>query len=206
MADRARLDKIVDNMNVQIQKVIYGGRVPDDIERALHGGESVDDVLQEAVIALLSCDPDSLRESWEALSVRIARNKAVDAVRRATKGRRPRGPDPDAPDEVAVVSFDAAEHDLHLADEASSPEETFMIAQQELVLLRLARDRLTDRERTVYFGIHFQGRTRADLATEVGLTPQGAGQMYVRIAKALDAEARTDPAFPTTRIPEGRTT
>lgn len=205
MAERAQLGKILDNMNVQIQKVLYGGRVPDDVERALHGGESVDDVLQEALIALLACDPDELRESWEALSVRIARNKAVDAVRRATKGRRSRGSDPDSPDEVAVVSFDPGEQDVHHASEGRSPEETFMIAQQELVLLRLARDRLTDRERNVYFGIQFQGRTRAELADEVGLTPQGVGQMYVRIAKALDAEACRDSAFPTTRLPEGRT-
>jgi RNA polymerase sigma factor (sigma-70 family) len=205
MAERARLDNILDNMNVQIQKVIYGGRVPDDVERALRGGESVDDVLQKAFIALLAYDPDELRESWEALSVRIARNKAVDALRRATKGRRPRGADPDTPDDISVVSFDAGEHDLHHAGEDTSPEDTFMIAQQELVLLRLARDRLTDREKTVYFGIQFQGRTRAELADEIGLTPQGVGQMYVRIAKALDAEARSDPAFPTNRIPEGKT-
>jgi hypothetical protein len=60
LADRARLDKIVDNMSVQIQKVIYRGRVGQRIERALRGGESADDVLQDALLALLSYDPAGL--------------------------------------------------------------------------------------------------------------------------------------------------
>jgi RNA polymerase sigma factor (sigma-70 family) len=205
MADRPRLDKIADAMSVQIQKVIYGRRVTSEVERALSGGESVDDVLQEALLGLLNADPDGVRETWEALGVRIAHNKAVDAVRRATKGRRRAGADPDAPDELAAVSLDAADLDLRDEGDGSDPEQRFMLYQQELVLLRLARDRLDEREQLVYFGIHFQGRTRAELAGEVGLSPQGVGQMYVRIAKALDAEACRDPSFPTTRIPEGRT-
>lgn len=205
LADRPRLDKITDAMSVQIQKVIYRGRVTLEFERALSGGESVDDVLQEALLGLLTSDPDAVRETWEALGMRIAHNKAVDAVRRAAKGRRAAGADPDAPDELAAVSLDAIELDLPDDRDGTAPEERFMRFQQELVLLRLARDRLDEREQLVYFGIHFQGRTRVELAGEVGQTPQGVGQMYVRIAKALDAEACRDPSFPTTRIPEGRT-
>ena len=86
-------------------------------------------------------------------------------------------------------------------DLQGSPEQFLRTAQ--LVLLRLARERLTDRERQVFFGIHFDGLTRATLAADLGLTPQAIGQMYVRVSRSLYALARTDPAFPTTD--EGRT-
>ena len=198
MADRSRLEKITDNMYALIQKMIYRGQVPPDLERVLHGGESADDVLQEALIALLGYDPDDLRESWEALSVGIARNKALAALRRATKGRRAAGAGPDAPDDVTVVSLDAAAVDPPDDSEDSDPEKTFMKTQQALVLLRLARERLSDRERIVYFGIQFQGRTRTAIAARLGVTPQAVSQMYPKIAKKLHAAACQDPEFPTT--------
>ena len=46
--DRARLDKITDNMAAQIHRVIYGRSRDPRNERVLHGGESADDVLQDA--------------------------------------------------------------------------------------------------------------------------------------------------------------
>jgi DNA-directed RNA polymerase specialized sigma24 family protein len=61
MADRARLEKITDNMSAQIQKLLYRGRAAPGTERALLGGESADDVLQEALIALLEYDRQSCR-------------------------------------------------------------------------------------------------------------------------------------------------
>jgi DNA-directed RNA polymerase specialized sigma24 family protein len=69
------------------------------------------------------------------------------------------------------------------------------------VLLRLARERLTDRERQVFFGIHFEGLTRATLAADLGLTSQAVGQMYVRVLRYLYNAARDDPTFPTTNAP-----
>lgn len=207
MADRARLDKIVDNMSAQIQKMIYHGRAAPGTERALHGGESADDILQEALLALLSYDPTGLRVTWEAVSVGIARNKALEALRRATKGRRAASTAPGAPDDVTVIPFDDAVAAFgEDADDRDDPERVFEQAQQQLVLLRLAREQLTEREQAVFFGIHYDGRTRAALAAEIGLTPQGVGQMYVRVAKTLHAAACKDPAFPTTaNTPEGRT-
>ncbi len=89
--------------------------------------------------------------------------------------------------------------------EDNDPELAFERTQQQLVLLRLARERLSGREQKVFFGIHFDGTTRAALAEEVGLTPQAVGQMYVRVVKSLYTAARDDPSFPTiTAVPEGR--
>ena len=106
-------------------------------------------------------------------------------------------------DSVTVVSLEVAHVDLPDDSDESDPERAFERTQQQLVLLRLARERLTDRERQVFFGIHFDGLTRATLAADLGLTPQAIGQMYVRVSRSLHALARTDPAFPTTD--EGRT-
>lgn len=207
VADRVRLDKITDNMDAQIHKVIYGRSRDPRSERALHGGESVDDILQDSLIALLEYDPDRLRTTWEALSVGIARKKAFAALRRATRGRRRQRADPDDPDDVTVVALDGFRTELRDEDGNHDPELVFERTQQQLVLLRLARERLSARERRVFFGIHFDGVTRAALADEVGLTPQAVGQMYVRIVKSLYDAARHDPAFPTiTGALEGRTT
>ena len=197
MADRARLDKIIDNMSAQIQKVLYGVRVSRRTERALHGGASADDVLQEALIALLEYDPARLRTTWEALSVRIARNKAVTALRCATRGRRTADSGADEPDDVTVVPLETMPTDPRDECADRDPGQEFERTQQQLVLLRLARQ-LPDRERAVVLGVHFAGRTRTELAAEIGLTPQAIGQMYVRVLKALYAKACADPAFPTT--------
>jgi RNA polymerase sigma factor (sigma-70 family) len=197
VADRVRLDKITDNMAAQIHRVIHGRSRDPRSERVLHGGESADDVLQDALIALLDYDPHKLRTTWEALSVGIARKKAFTALRRATRGRRSERTNPDDPDEVTVVALDAHPTDLRDYSDDHDPEAAFESTQQQLVLLRLARERLTARERRVFFGIHFDGVTRAALAEQVGLTPQAIGQMYVRIVKSLYAAARDDPEFPT---------
>jgi RNA polymerase sigma factor (sigma-70 family) len=196
VVDRSRLDKITDNMAAQIQRVIYGRARDTRSERALHGGESADDVLQDALIALLEYDPANLRTSWEALSVGIARKKAYAALRRATRGRRAPGTDRHDPDEITVIALDGLFTDLRDASDEHDPEVAFERTQQQLVLLRLARQRLSRRERRVFFGIHFDGLTRAALAEEIGLTPQAVGQMYVRIVKSLYAAAHDDPAFP----------
>jgi RNA polymerase sigma factor (sigma-70 family) len=196
VADRARLEKITDNMYAQIHRVIHGiGRDP-RTERTLHGGQSADDVLQEALIALLEYDVAKLRTTWEALSVGIARKKAFAALRRATRGRRSSVTGRGEPDDVTVVPLEAAGTDPR--DDSADPELVYERTQQQLVLLRLAKKILSDRERTVFLAIHFDGLTRAELAETVGLTPQGVGQMYTRALKSLYGAARADRDFPTT--------
>jgi RNA polymerase sigma factor (sigma-70 family) len=198
VADRARLGRVTDTMAAQIHRVLHSSGRQARSERVLHGGESADDVLQEALIALLEYDPAKLQTTWEALAVGIARKKAFAALRRATRGRRG---GPDEPDSVTVVrGVETAD----LVDESADwdPERAFERTQQQLVILRLARERLSGREQRVFFGIHYDGLTRAALAEEIGLTPQAIGQMYVRLVKSLYAAARLDPAFPGGTDPE----
>ena len=202
MCDRARLEAITSNMYAQIQRVIHR-RSDRSVEEALSGGESADDVLQEALVALLSYDPSGLQGTWEALSVRIARNKAVDAVRRATRGRRGGESLEDGADAVRVVSLDVVPSDPEDDAVDADPAEAYMRTQQELVLIRLARELLDERDRRIFFGIHFEGRTRADLGREFHLSGPGVGQIYLRVARRLHEAARRDPQFPTTAGTEG---
>jgi RNA polymerase sigma factor (sigma-70 family) len=207
VVDRARLDRIVDNMAAQIHRVIHGRGRDATSERVLQGGESADDVLQEAMIALLEYDPARLKTTWEALSVGIARKKAFTALRRATRGRRRSSSPSGEPDDVTVVPLEFMMTDIRDNSGTADPELVYERTQQQLVLLRLARERLTGRERRVFLGIHFDGVTRADLADEIGITAQGVGQLYVRVVKALYAAARHDPDFPTINgVLERRTT
>src|SRR6185369_4342281 len=134
--DRARLDKITDNMYAQIHRDLHGAGRDPRAERILHGGQSADDVLQEALIALLEYDAGKLRTTWEALSVGIARKKAFAALRRATRGRRAGSAGRGDPDDVTVIPLDATLIDPR--DETADPELAFEHTQQQLVLLRLA--------------------------------------------------------------------
>lgn len=126
LADRPRLDKITKNMHVTIQRSLFGTHLSAKREQILGDGVSADDVLQQAVLALLS-HAELPTTSWEALSVTIARNKAVDAVRHAAAGRRVGAADGD-PDTITVVSMDKLVDSLTgLPDQSvwSNPERVF---------------------------------------------------------------------------------
>ncbi len=194
---RARLERIKNNMHVQIQLVLHGRRISDDVELALPGGASVDDVLQEALIALLRKDPAKVRKSWEALSYEIARNKAKDALSKATSGRRSRAAEPGTPDDVTLLAcnddFDTVDTDL-----GHDPETAFVVAEQHRVLLRLARETLTERQRLIFHTGYYKTKTDEELGEQLGgITSQGVGQQRRRILKNLYEAARRDPSFPT---------
>lgn len=196
LADRPRLERITSNMDLTIEKIIYQRVLSEGEERLLCGGVSVKDVLQEALLDLLQHDPASLRGSWEALSVTIARRRAIDAVRASVRGRRAADATPDDPDEINVVPFDPTLQEHILAEATDEePERTFVRNEQQKVLLRLARE-LTEPQRTIINAIHFQGRTRAAVGKEVGLTPQRVGQIFTATLRTLWERACSDPAFP----------
>lgn len=87
---------------------------------ALSGGEGPEDVVSQCLIELLR-KPAGHTTHWEGLAMRIAHDRAVDAVRRATKGRRSssdRDIDDrsDASDEINVVPFDQQLLEAQLAE------------------------------------------------------------------------------------------
>ncbi|TFV90106.1 sigma-70 family RNA polymerase sigma factor [Blastococcus sp. CT_GayMR20] len=202
LKDRARLETIKKNMHIQIQVVLHGRRIRDDVELALPGGASVDDVLQDALLALLRTDSANVRTSWEALSSEIARNKAKDALSLATRGRRSPNAAPGTPDDVTLVPLeerlDAAD-----PDPAHDPAEAFDRAQQQLVILRLARETLSERERLIFSTGYYRTNTDKELGEQLGITGQAVGQQFRRILRDLYAAALRDPTFPPLKESDG---
>lgn len=202
LVDRARLEKIKRNMHVQIQLVLHGRRISDEAEHVVPGGASVDDVLQEALLALLRTEPGKVRVSWEALSVGIARNKAKDALTASTRGRRSPDAESGSPDDVTIVSLDEL-IDTADANSMNDPEEAFVVAEQHLALLRLARETLNRRERMIFlYGYYNTGTNRA-LGEQLGISGQAVGQQYRRILRDLYTAAQHDPSFPTLNVKDG---
>ena len=209
LSDRERLEAILDVMYIQIQKVTHPfraavgrGDAGARHERALIGGESPDDVLQTATLALLSHPPSQLTTTWEALAVRIARNKAIDAIRRATSGRtRFSGDSERTRDrEIDVVPLSTAgggQDPIDALPADIDAEAEFIASRQQLILLRLARELLSDRERQIFFEIHHLGISRAEVGRDLGLTGQRVGQIYRQAARRLLDAAHDDPAFRT---------
>ena len=165
-------------------------------ERALIGGISADDVLQEALIDLWNYPPEKLIGTWGALGVTIARSRAVDAVRAARKGLR----GTEHRHEIKVGSGDAptSSHEgepgatiweLH-PDERLNPEEEYVVVRSALDLLDLAREVLDERDQAIFFDIHFQDHSRVELGKEWNLTPQRIGQIYNKACRTLEAHDR----------------
>ena len=215
LADRARLEDILDIMYAKIQKTLFLGnprRRPraetvgfinaDDRERIREGtGFSADDILSEALFGLLQYPPERLEGTWEGLAVTIAGNKATDAFRASTKSLRGTDHRP----ELRIVSGDAegkgpdGEREPALFEVLPSnygdPEaEYFEYLELEYVLkLRdLAREVLDDREQDVFFAIHFDDDSRKEVGDRLGLTGQRVGQIY----KATLSRLETHPDYP----------
>lgn len=201
LADRPRLEKITDVMYAQIQKVMHVA--PQDrgdvaagrgVERTLVGGTSADDILQEALLGLLRYPPAKLNTSWEALGVRIAQNKAKEALRKATKGRR-RGTDGEDDEvEIDVVSLNSpiqqdegsiGEEIAHTLEAGSDPEADFIRTEQQLILVRLARELLSERDRRIFFDVHFLAISNAEVGRQLGLTGARVGQVYTAAAERV---------------------
>ena len=206
LADRTRLDEIADVMYAKIHKVLFGWstRRPqggadrtgetDGWERTVSGsGESADDVLAEALIALLKFPADRLDDTWEGLAVTIAHHKAVDAWRAAQKGLS--GTDHRPP--LHLVSGDTERQGPDGETEPSlfevlpatwgDPEAEYFELRGVLDLRNLAREILDDRERQVFFAIHFDDRTRREVGEQLGLTGQRIGQIYHAACQRLAA-------------------
>lgn len=205
--DPARLEHIVDVMWAEIHKVLHrppqkrrrsrgsdvAGRIGEAVsDELLSGSVSADDVLDEAFADLMLTPETAVATSWEALAVGIARNKAKGALRdgqawlRETANRpkltlvsgdQPGPPDRDGEPAAPLLEL-IADPDVDLDDE-------FIKTSQQLELIRLAREILDDRDRTIFLGLHFDSRTRKSLAEEFDLTPPGVTHVYRTTAKRL---------------------
>lgn len=199
MENAAFRERLLDLMWARIQKTIAPTGRPRARRRSnanlsIAGGIEVQEVLFEALDGVLRTDPADLRTTWEALATSIAHNKAVQAVRAKTKGRRRAG------HEIDLASLDRPDEDGHtraeeLVDELADPEAEAIALQQELILRRLADQHLSERDREIYFRIHYLSQTRSDICDRFDLTAQAIGQIYTKSARRLHEAARQDPEF-----------
>ena len=168
-------------------------------ERALPGtGTSVEDILSEALIALLSFPPAELHGSWEGLAVQIAHNKTVEALRASGRGLR----GTDHRHALRLISGDArhpaAGGELEpsilevVPDERYDPEAEAIEILSALDLRDLARGVLSDRDAHVFFECHFVGRSRKEVGQDLGLTGQRVSQIFDSAMRRLE----TDPRYP----------
>lgn len=194
LADPARLQKIVGTMEVAIQRTLFGRASQRGEERLLSGGESARDVLQEALVALLKHQE---APNWEALSMQIARARAVDALRRATRGRRRRDAPADEPDQISVSAFNEALSE-HTSAPATAwwdnPEQAYEHHEQFAALRPLFRA-LPEPARTIVVELVMNGRTRAEIGRELNMTGQRVGQILTQTLLALRDQASRDPKF-----------
>ncbi len=206
LADEERLKRITDVMYATIQRTLFPWEAPrrrreaddvDDIggqERMLVGtGVAANDVLSNALVELLRYPPERLKDSWEGLATTIARNRAIDAVRASQAGLR--GTDHRSP--LELVSGNAerqspdGETEPPLLEAVPStwgdPEAEYLATEVTLELRDLARAILSDREREVFFAIHYDGFSRREVGKQLDITGQRVGQIYNAACRRLEA-------------------
>lgn len=199
LADPQRMQDVTKAMHRAIQRTLRVRANDQDKERGLPGGESAEDVLQQAVLELLEHESP---ESFEALGITIARRRAVDALRRATRGRRRRGAPDEEPDRITVRPIDEVLTE-YLGTPAGAwwddPEQAYVHHAQQAVLHPLIRA-LPAQQRNIVVGVVFQGRPRAKVGRDLGLSGQRVGQILTQTVLSLLEEARRNPNFPSQTV------
>lgn len=207
--DRPHLDRILDAMFWAIQKQLYlrapGRRGEPGADPALLGGVSVDDVLQEAFEDLLQHPHDGFSGSWEALGVDIAKKRAIDAWQASQAWLHETDHRPaltvisgdsdvtgDDGEPVGTVISAVPSTEPTPEERCLALEEEYRSACRTQELQDLAREKLTERELKVFFGVVFQDRTHKDIGEELGVTGQWVGKILNKAFKKLEQ----DPRYP----------
>lgn len=210
-SDRARLDRIRQQMWLEIQKVMFPGRPrraltkPERTELTVVGGTSAEDAFDEAVNALLRYVPTG-EVTWEAIANTIAQRRAVAAVRKARKHRRLRDGS-----EIGITSLDQNDDegdplydDVAVSDDASDDEavERALRADRLLAFRAVADEILPQRDREIVFR-SARGETYVSISKPVNLTEQRVGQIDRLSLRKINARLRSDPKYRRLYEPEG---
>ncbi|MGH2756504.1 MAG: sigma-70 family RNA polymerase sigma factor [Actinomycetota bacterium] len=160
---------------------LYGGRVYAMARRVVVDPGLAEEVTQDSFLALWrrpgAFDPD--RGSLEAFLAGMARNKAIDVVRREEVRRRSR-------DELIAE----AESDLRIT---TTPGEADRMIESRDVIGSLKR--LSDAQRESIVLAYFGGRTYREVAQELGI-PEGTAKTRLRdgLLKLRELMADTEDA------------
>ena len=190
--DRDRLEKVLDLMWWEILRVLHQPRRkrgrPGQPELTLVGGASADDILQDALIGLLRYEPDSVT-NWEGLGVRIAKNKAIAAIR---KSRAYRTRDDEADIEIASLDFEGPDgkpvvETIPSNRNRNTTEDDALVEVERLeqqVALFAALRVLDDREAAIVARIQ-RGETREAISEDYDVSRVRIGQIYASALKKL---------------------
>ena len=183
---RHKLDKLKADMTAAIRKTLssrWSGS-----ERAVAvGGVSVEGRTPRSAPAPVEDVGRFKGGSFTGFAKKIARNAAVDAMRRLLSQKRGQG---------RILSTDAlASGDRDSTQEmpSSVDVEAQVIAVVNLeALLDLVDEVLKRDEREVFWEYVYYGRPREDIATERGVSPQRVSQLKTSAMKKL----KKDPRYP----------
>ncbi len=195
LSDEVLRERLLDIMWRRIQKTISPyvrprRRARSTADLQLAGGIKAEEVLNAALDGVLRFEPDRLSGSWEGLATKIAHYKAVQAVRDNVKGRQR------SASEVDIASLDLEDpRGGTLVDELADPEAEAIALWQERIYQRIAEQVLSDRDREIYFRIHYFGESRAAICGDYDLTGPGVGYVYQRAARQIYEASRQDPEF-----------
>ena len=156
----------------------YGGVVFGMARRVLTDPQLAEEVAQDSFVALWrrpgAFDPD--RGSLKSFLLGVARNKAIDAVRREEAGKRAR---------------DSLAAEVEMASAAPSGSEQ-VVSLEEQQEMRDVLARLSEVQREAIVLAYFGGRTYREVATELGI-PEGTAKTRLRDGLTRMRELMTDP-------------
>lgn len=163
-ADEALVTRLMSRDDDALAKVmeLYGGIVNGMARRIVADGGLAEDVAQDVFVALWrrpgAFDPE--RGALKTFLATLARNKAVDLVRREESARRTK--------ESLVAEFPTSMPSDEFADEVGNRGE-----------LENVLGRLSDAQREAIALAYFGGRTYREVAAELGL-PEGTTKTRIR--------------------------
>ena len=180
MGDRELVERLLERDEAALRQVIdtYGGVVFGMARRVLQDPQLAEEVAQDSFVALWrrpgAFDPD--RGSLQSFLVGVARNKAIDAVRREEAGKRAR---------------DSLAAEMDVASETTSGSE-HIVRVEEQQEMRGVLARLSEVQREAIVLAYFGGRTYREVASELGI-PEGTAKTRLRDGLLKMRELMTDP-------------
>ncbi|WP_344878224.1 sigma-70 family RNA polymerase sigma factor [Zhihengliuella alba] len=135
----------------------------------------VSDVVQDAVVSIISSPPSYEVRNWEAFLVQAVKRKAIDRIR-------------SAPVRHAGDGFDEWVRDRPEDGDLAQDVVDELHRQEQVKLALESLAVLDERHRTAVWATVALGRARADVAAELGVTPPRISQMVKRALKLMREE------------------
>ncbi len=136
------------------------------------------DVVQDAIVSIMNSPPSGVR-NWEAFLVTAAKRKALDFLKSALVAHAGPGLDDDDEGELSFA---------HPAVDVEEEVQELLENERRAAVLRDCLRILDDRHRRVVWDIQVRGRSRGEVAEELGVTPPRVSQMMTKALAQLRDE------------------